>query len=70
MNTLPKTLAQRVRASEAALKAKGGRRMPGGMLKPDVNEALVALVDAGYAASPVAVISAALLDAHKKINRK
>lgn len=65
----PLTPAQRVRSAEAALVARGGRRMPNGHLQPDAAQALDALVQAGYAASPVAVISAALLDAQRKITR-
>lgn len=65
----PRTTAQRVRKSEASLIERGGRRMPSGMLQPDAAQALADLVAAGYAASPVAVISAALLDAQRKIRR-
>jgi len=43
--------------------------MPNGFLQPDAAIALIDLVAAGYAPSPVAVISAALLDAHRKIAR-
>ena len=43
--------------------------MPSGFLQPDAALALADLVASGYGASPVAVISAALLDAHKKIAR-
>lgn len=68
---MPKTdksaAAAAVRRSESALKQRGGRRMPNGMLQPDAAQALADLVAAGYAASPVAVISAALLDAQKKV---
>lgn len=64
-----KLLAQRVRDSEKALKARGGRRMPSGFLQPDAALALADLVASGYALSPVAVISAALLDANRKITR-
>lgn len=63
------TPSQIVRKSEAALKVKGGRRMPNGMLQPDAAKALADLVAGKYAASPVAVISAALLDAQKKMQR-
>lgn len=66
----PMTPGQRVRRAEAALKERGGRRMPGGMLQPDAAQALDELIAAGYAGSPLAVISAALLDAKKKINRR
>lgn len=39
------------------------------MLKPDAAAALAALLTAGYADSEAGVISAALLDAQKKISR-
>jgi hypothetical protein len=39
------------------------------MLKPDAAAALAALLTAGYADSEAGVISAALLDAQKKIRR-
>ena len=68
LNT-PLTPAQRVRRAEAALKERGGRRMPDGHLQPDAAQALADLVASGYAASPVAAISAALLDAQRKIGR-
>ena len=41
--------------------------MPSGMLQPEAAQALAALVACGYAASPVAVITTALLDAQKKM---
>jgi hypothetical protein len=65
----PALSGAKVRRSEAALKERGGRRMPNGMLQPDVAQALDALVTGGYAASPVAVISAALIDAQKKMQK-
>ena len=65
----PLTPAQRVRRAEAALKERGGRRMPDGHLQPDAAQALADLVATGYAESPVAVISTALLDAQRKISR-
>ena len=40
--------------------------MPSGYLQPDVASALQALIDSGYAQSPVAVINRAILDAYKK----
>lgn len=63
------TAAQHVRKTEAAIKAKGGRRMPSGMLQPAAAKALADLLEAKYAASPVAVIVAALFDAQKKVKR-
>ena len=65
----PITPAQRVRRAEASLRERGGRRMPDGHLQPDAAQALADLVASGYAASPVAAISAALLDAQRKIGR-
>jgi len=43
--------------------------MPDGHLQPDAAQALADLVATGYAASPVAAISTALLDAQRKISR-
>ena len=63
------TPAQRVRKAQQALKERGGRRMPSGYLQPDAAQALADLVASGYGASPVAVISAALLDTQKKVKR-
>lgn len=57
------TPAERVRTYEARLKQRGGRRMPGGMLQPNVAHALDELVRVGYAPSQSAVIAKALLDA-------
>lgn len=68
--TAPLTPAQRVARAQTALVARGGRRMPNGHLQPDAAQALDALVQAGYAASPVAAISAALLDAQRSHKRK
>lgn len=61
--------AARVRRAEATLKERGGRRMPSGYLQPDAAQALADLINAEYAKSPLAVISAALLDARRKISR-
>lgn len=66
--TAPLTPAQRVRRAEAKLKEAGGRRIPGGFLQPDAAKALESLVQSGYAASPVAVISTALLDARARLS--
>ena len=63
------TPSQQVIKSNQALIARGGRRMPAGYLQPESAKILAELVSAGYAASPVAVIVAALHDAHKKIKR-
>lgn len=59
--TAPLTPAQRVARAQAALVERGGRRMPSGYLQPDAAQALQKLVASGYAPSPVAVISKALL---------
>lgn len=67
--TTPLTPAQRVARAQSALVARGGRRMPNGYLQPDAAQALETLVKAGYAASPVAAISTALLDAQRKVKR-
>lgn len=66
---LTETQSQRVARSNAALLARGGRRIPGGYLQPDAAQALEALVASGYARSLVAAISTALLDAQRKIGR-
>ena len=65
----PLTPAQRVARAQTALVARGGRRIPSGYLQPDAAQALDALVASGYARSPVAAISAALMDAQRKITR-
>lgn len=65
----PLTPAQRVARAQAALVERGGRRIPSGYLQPDAAQALESLVQAGYASSPVSVISAALLDVAKRRKR-
>ena len=62
------TQSQRVARAQAALVARGGRRI-GGYLQPDAAQALESLVASGYARSSVAAISTALLDAQRKITR-
>lgn len=42
---------------------------PRGVLQPDAAAALAALLDAGYSDTATGVISAALLDAQKKLRR-
>lgn len=69
METTNLTPSQRTLRANAALIARGGRRMPGGHLQPDAAQALAELVAAGYADGAVAVISAALLDARRKMKR-
>ena len=61
--TKPLTPAERVRRARAALVERGGKRIPTGYLQPDAAAALQKLVDCGYAPSPVAAISKALLAA-------
>lgn len=65
-NKEPKTLAQRVRESEAKSIESGAVRMPGGLLSAEAAVALSELVDSGYASSKGAVIAKALLSAHKR----
>lgn len=57
----PLTPAERVARARIALVKRGGRRMPSGYLQPDAAAALHKLVACGYAPSPVAAISKALL---------
>ena len=57
----PLTPAERVRRARAALLERGGKRIPTGYLQPDAAAALQKLVDCGYAPSPVAAISKALM---------
>ena len=64
-HTKPKTLAERVRASEARSIEAGAVRMPGGLLPADAAQALDALLKAGYAQSKTAVIARALIEASK-----
>ena len=67
--TPPLTAYQRVVRSNEKTISNGGRRMPDGMLQPEAARALDELVAAGYAASRVSVISTALLDARRKLQR-
>ena len=66
----PKTLAIRVRESEARSLEAGAVRMPGGLLQADAAHALSVLLESGYAGSKTAVISKALIAAHKKTTDK
>lgn len=72
MTDSPLTPAQRVARAQAALVARGGRRI-GGYLQPEAAQALQELMDAGYgknrARTAAAVIDRALLDAQRKITR-
>lgn len=65
-----KPLAQRVRESEARSLESGAVRMPGGLLQANAAQALVELVEAGYAEGKTAVISKALLEARKRLKNK
>jgi len=62
----PVPLADRVRKSEAKLRKRGGRRLPGGSLQPDAALALDALMAAGYAPSATACIARALVEAAER----
>lgn len=64
------TPADRVRASEARKVKAGGRRIPGGVLSPEVATALERLQAAGYAANATACIAQAIIDAERKLNSK
>lgn len=66
----PSTNAERVAKARAKLLQDGGRRLPTGYLQPDAAAALDALLAADYAPSATGVISAALLDAQRKIERR
>lgn len=62
----PIPLVQRVRATEARLIERGGRRMPNGYLQPASAQALDDLVRSGYADSATAVIARAITEAHAR----
>lgn len=62
------TSSERVSASRARVIAAGGRAVHS-VLRPEVVQALDHLIAAGYADSATGAISAALLDAEKKIER-
>lgn len=64
----PLTPSQKVQRSQAALAARGGRRMHTS-LQPEVAQALDELVAAGYAHTASAVIAKALMQAHSKTIR-
>lgn len=65
-----KPTSARVRKSEAALKLRGGRRMPGGFLQPQAAQDLADLLEAGYRESAVGVISAALREVRKTFTKE
>lgn len=64
------TNAERVAKSRAALVARGGVKLPTGYLRPDAAKAVDYLLAAGYAGTKSAVISRALLDAHKSASSR
>ena len=61
----PLTNAQKVKKCQAGIVANGGKRL----LKKEAAQALESLLSAGYADSRIGVISAAILDAQKKMQR-
>lgn len=61
--------AKRVSASRARLRESGGRRVQT-YLQPDAADALQRLLDAGYADNAAAAVSAALVDAARKVGRR
>lgn len=68
MTTAQLTQSERVQRSQAALAARGGRRMHTS-LQPEVARALDDLVASGYAHTASAVIAKALMQAHSKASR-
>lgn len=72
MITQPETQSQRVARAQAALVARGGRRL-NMTLQPDATKALQELMDAGYGKNntrtAATVIDRALLEAHGRIKR-
>jgi hypothetical protein len=67
--TQPKTLASRVRDSEARKLQAGGRRMPGGVMPKDAAEALDILQREQYGDSASACIFRALIEAAEKFRK-
>lgn len=65
---LQQTQSQRVARAQAALVARGGRRI-GGYLQPEAAQALAALAQAGYGKNQVDVVSRALVDAQRRISK-
>ena len=68
----PETQSQRVARAQAALVARGGRKL-NMALQPDAAQALQELMDAGYgknrARTAAAVIYRALLEAHGRMKK-
>ena len=62
------TPTERVARSNAALLARGGRRI-GGYLQPEAARALEALAQADYGKNQVDIVSRALLDAQRRISK-
>lgn len=69
MSSRPETQTERVARSNAALLARGGRRLPGGYLQPEAAQALADLTQAGYGKNKVDVVSRALLDAQRRLKK-
>lgn len=63
------TPTERVARSNAALLARGGRRIPGGYLQPEAAKALAALAQVGYGKNQVDIVSRALVDAQRRISK-
>lgn len=63
------TPAQRVAKAREKLLQDGGKRLPTVYLQPDAANALAALLAAGYGPNVAGVLSAALLDAQRKVAR-
>lgn len=63
------TPTERVARSNAALLARGGRRIPGGYLQPAAAQALADLAQADYGKNQVDIVSRALLDAQRRISK-
>ena len=68
MTAAPLTQAQKVQRSQAALVARGGRRI-GGYLQPEAAQALADLAQADYGKNQVDIVSRALLDAQRRISK-
>lgn len=58
--------AEMVRNSEARKVKAGGRRIPGGVLRPEAAEALAKLEKDGFAPSATACIEQALIETAKR----
>lgn len=62
---LTTTNSERVAKARSALVTNGGMKIPTGYLQPAAAKAVDYLLSSGYAGTKSAVISRALLDAHK-----